>query len=262
MLDVTDTPEVSRHGVSVVLPAYNEQDNIVNAVTVATTVCSALFADHEVIVVDDGSTDRTADLVRTIASRDPSVRLVQHNPNRGYGEALRSGFTAAQKDLIFFTDADNQFDMWELERFIPWIDRVGVVAGYRVNREDRLMRVFNGWAWNMLVRSLFCVPVRDIDCAFKLFRREVFDVIDLKSIGAMVNTELMVKVGRSGVGIVEIGVHHLPRRAGQARGANPKVIATAFREVASLYRQLHDAGVEDTPGVYTTPPVRKRGVRR
>ena len=251
-----------RHGISVVLPAYNEQENIVTSVTTATAVCSALFVDHEIIVVDDGSSDRTADLVKTIALRDPSVRLVQHNPNRGYGEALRSGFNAATKDLIFFTDADNQFDLWELERFIPWIDKVGVVAGYRMNREDPPMRRFNAWGWNLLVRSLFCVPVRDIDCAFKLFRREVFDVVDLESVGAMVNTELMVKIGRSGVSIVEIGVHHLPRRAGVARGANPRVIYTAFKELGSLYRQLHDAGVEDTPGIYTTPPMRKRRVRR
>ena len=224
MTDPDHILNASAYSISVVLPAYNEQDNIVNAVTTATAVCSALFIDHEVIVVDDGSGDRTADLVRTMALRDPAVRLVQHNPNRGYGEALRSGFQAAQKDLIFFTDADNQFDMWELERLVPWIDKCGVVAGFRMNREDPVMRRFNGWAWNMLVRSLFCVPVRDIDCAFKLFRREVFDVIDLESVGAMVNTELMVKVGRSGVGMVEIGVHHLPRRAGVARGAHPKVI--------------------------------------
>ncbi|HVU75068.1 MAG TPA: glycosyltransferase family 2 protein [Mycobacteriales bacterium] len=248
----------TRHGISVVLPAFNEQDNIATAVMAATTVGTTLFADHEVIVVDDGSSDRTAELVRTMARADPAIVLVQHDRNRGYGEALRSGFRAATKDLIFFTDADNQFDMWELERFVPWIDTASVVAGYRVNREDTFVRRLNARGWNLLVRSLFCVPVRDIDCAFKLFRREVFDVIDLESVGAMVNTELMVKVGRSGVGIVEIGVRHLPRRAGVARGAHPRVIARALREVVSLYRQLHDAGVEDTPGIYTTPPERRR----
>ncbi|MGI8491134.1 MAG: glycosyltransferase family 2 protein [Acidimicrobiales bacterium] len=224
--------------ISIVLPAYNEEDNIVAAVTRATEVADRLFTDHEVIVVDDGSSDRTASLTEQIIAGDPRVRLVRHGRNRGYGEALRSGFNAARMDLVFFTDADNQFDLTELDRFLPWIEKVDVVAGYRRNRQDRLMRRVNGIAWNLLVRALFYVPVRDIDCAFKLFRRSVFKELDLKAVGAMVNTELMVKLGRSGCGVVEIPVTHLPRTAGQARGANPRVIAKAFHELFAMYRRL------------------------
>ena len=247
------------HTLSVVLPAYDEQDNIERAVATVTEVAERLFADHEVIVVDDGSADDTAAIVHSLARSDPRVRLVQHPENRGYGEALRTGFTEARMDLVFMTDADNQFDVWELGRFLPWIERTDVVVGYRVNRQDTAPRRLNAWGWNMMMRGLFHVPVRDIDCAFKLFRREVFDVVDLNAVGAMVSTELMVKLGRAGLGIMEIGVHHYPRTAGVARGAHPRVIATALREVAGMYRDLHRLEALDLPhGIRPARPLQRQ----
>ncbi len=225
---------------SFILPAHNEEANILAAIERAQDVGRRLCDDYEIIVVDDGSTDRTAALVEEASHADPKVRLVPHEMNRGYGEALRTGFGTARLDLVFFTDADNQFDMNELERFIPLIEHVDVVAGYRVKRQDPLMRRFFAAGWNVLVRSLFYVPVRDIDCAFKLFRRSVFERIDLESIGAMVNTELMVKLARSGASVVEVGVTHLPRTAGASSGANPKVIARAFRELWRMRRRLQE----------------------
>jgi glycosyltransferase involved in cell wall biosynthesis len=224
--------------VSIVLPAYDEEPNIEQAIAEATAVAERLFARHEVIVVDDGSHDRTAELVHAIRERDPRVRLVSHADNRGYGEALRTGFLAAKLDFVFFTDADLQFDLGELEKFMQYAGTVDVVAGYRLNRQDRLIRRLNGYAWNLLVRVLFYVPVRDIDCAFKLFDRRVLRDVDLESVGAMVNTELMVKLGRAGASVVEVGVHHRPRRAGQARGASPRVILTALREVQRMRKRL------------------------
>ena len=233
---------------SIVLPAFNEEGNIVTALKRARAISERLCEDHEVIVVDDGSTDSTAALVEEVAEGDPRVRLVRHGSNRGYGDALRSGFRAARMDLVFFTDADNQFDMDELERFLPWAERVDVVAGYRLNRQDTWFRRLNAKGWNYLVRVLFYVPVRDIDCAFKLFRRDLLERLDLESVGAMVNTELMVKLGRSGAGVVELGVTHLPRTSGKARGANPRVIAKAFSELFAMYRRLHGHGVERSWG--------------
>jgi len=229
---------------TIVLPAFNEEGSIERALADATRVSDRMCAEHEIIVVDDGSHDGTAELVMSAAAADPRIRLVQHPRNLGYGEALRSGFRAARLDLVFFTDADNQFDLDELEAFLPWTDVVDVVAGYRTNRQDTWFRRLNARAWNYLVRALFYVPVRDIDCAFKLFRRKVFETIDLESVGAMVNTELMVKLGRSGAGVVELGVTHYPRTAGQARGASPRVIARALYELAKMYRRLErtDAG--------------------
>jgi glycosyltransferase involved in cell wall biosynthesis len=224
--------------VSIVLPAYNEEANIEQALAEATGVAERLFGEHEIVVVDDGSTDRTGALARAAAERDPRVRLVAHQGNRGYGEALRTGFLAARLDFVFFTDADLQFDLDELEGFLQYAGTVDVVAGYRLNRQDPLVRRLMAYAWNLLVRVLFYVPVRDIDCAFKLFDRRVLRDVDLESVGAMVNTELMVKLGRAGASVVEVGVHHRPRRAGEARGASPRVVLTALREVKRMRRRL------------------------
>ena len=223
---------------SIVLPAYNEEANVEEAIAEATATAERLLGEYEVIVVDDGSSDSTADLVERIAREDPRVRLVRHEANRGYGEALRSGFLASRLDHVFFTDADLQFDIAELERFLPFAGTVDVVAGFRRNRQDGLVRRILANGWNVIVRVLFYVPVRDIDCAFKLFDRRALNDVDIESVGAMVNTELMVKLGRSGASVVEVGVTHRPRRAGRPRGANLRVIATAVRELARMRRDL------------------------
>jgi glycosyltransferase involved in cell wall biosynthesis len=224
--------------VSIVLPAFNEEGNVEQAVAEAAAAAERLFAEHEIIVVDDGSRDATSQIAKGISKEDPRVRVICHGRNRGYGEALRTGFLASRLDFVFFTDADLQFDLNEIERFMPYAGAVDVVAGYRVNRQDSRSRRLMAYAWNLLVRVLFYVPVRDIDCAFKLFDRRVLEEIDIESVGAMVNTELMVKLGRRGASVVEVGVHHRPRRAGEARGASSKVIATAFREVLQMRRRL------------------------
>lgn len=257
----TSSAADSTRRLSIVLPAFNEEANIVEAIARATSAADALCQDHEVIVVDDGSRDRTAQLVREMAARDRRIRLLQHERNLGYGEALRTGFQACSMDLVCFTDADNQFDLNELDRFLPWIDKVEVVAGYRLDRQDRLIRRICALGWNLLVRVIFYVPVRDIDCAFKLFRRYVFDSLDLESIGAMVNTEMMVKLGRSGSGVVEIPVTHRPRTAGQARGANPRVIARALIELVKMSGRLRqiDAGHLPAAAVSPTAPAALRG---
>jgi hypothetical protein len=224
--------------VSIVLPAHNEEANIEQAIAEATTVGERLFREHEVIVVDDGSCDSTAALARAIGGRDPRVRVVGHGRNRGYGEAIRTGFMSAQLDYIFFTDADLQFDLNEVEGFLQYAGVVDVVAGYRISRRDPVARRFIAWSWNLLVRALFYVPVRDIDCAFKLFDRRVLREVEIESVGAMVNTELMVKAGRAGASVVEVGVHHRPRRAGRAQGASPRVVAMALRELVRMRRRL------------------------
>jgi hypothetical protein len=153
-------------------------------------------------------------------------------------------------DYLFFTDADNQFDIEELALLLPWAQHVDVVAGYRTNRQDSPTRRAFAWLWNRLVRVLFYVPVRDIDCAFKLFRRDVLDDVDIESVGALVNTELMVKLGRTGKTVVEVGVTHLPRTAGTARGASIKVILRALIETRRMYSRLSELG----PGPAPTPP--------
>jgi glycosyltransferase involved in cell wall biosynthesis len=236
--DGQGSPQQRSLSVSIVLPAYNEDANVQQALAEATAMAERLFAEHEIIVVDDGSHDRTAELARAVVQRDPRVRVISHGRNHGYGEALRTGFLASRLDFVFFTDADLQFDVNELERFLPYVGTVDVVAGYRINRQDSHSRRLMAYAWNLLMRVLFYVPVRDIDCAFKLLDRRILAEVDIESVGAMVNTELMVKLGRKGASVVEVGVHHRPRRAGQARGASPRVIATAFREVLRMRKRL------------------------
>jgi len=226
------------HRVSIILPAFNEAPNVEEAVRQALDVSDDLLAEAEVIVIDDGSTDDTAAIVRRLSAEDDRVRLEQHERNRGYGEAVRTGLSAARLNLVFLTDADLQFDLHELKRFLPLIDHVDVVAGYRIDRQDSAMRRLTARVWNWIVRVVFYVPVRDIDCAFKLFRREVFDDIDLSAVGAMVSTEVMVRVARSGCSVVEVGVTHYPRTAGKARGAAPSVIVKAVAELLNIRRHL------------------------
>jgi glycosyltransferase involved in cell wall biosynthesis len=241
--------------VSIVLPAFDEEANIAQAVREATAAAERLFAEHEILVVDDGSRDRTRAVALGLATADPRIRVLAHERNLGYGDALRTGFLASRLEYVFMTDADLQFDLRELERLVPHARHADVVAGYRVNRCDPAARRVLGQTWNILIRALFYVPVRDIDCAFKLFDRRVLDTIDLESVGAMVNTELMVKLARRGARVVEIGVTHRPRRAGQARGASPSVVLTAMRELLAIRRRLAalDGGGEpahDRPDAY------------
>jgi glycosyltransferase involved in cell wall biosynthesis len=235
---MTEQDLFSGPSVSFVLPSYNEEANIERAIEQTRAVAVRLCSQWEILVVDDGSTDRTAEIVRCASASEPSIKLISHSCNRGYGEALRSGFAAAQFEFVFFTDADNQFDMNDLELLMVWVDRADVVAGYRKVRRDTFIRQVNAWGWNRLVRMLFYVPVRDIDCAFKLFRREVLQQIDIQSRGAMINTEIMVKLARSGCLIVEVGVNHFPRIAGAPQGAKLRVIARALREVRKMYPHL------------------------
>jgi glycosyltransferase involved in cell wall biosynthesis len=223
---------------SVVVPAHDEADNIDACLDAVTKAAERFFAEHEVIVVDDGSGDDTAARVLRRAELDPRIRLVQHDRNRGYGEALRSGFAAATLDLLFFTDADNQFDLDELAAFTTVFDECDVAAGYRIRRQEGWRRRAGARAWNLLVRRAFGVPLRDVDCAFKLIRRPLLAEIELSATGAMVNTEMITRLVQRGARVREIGVTHLPRTAGEASGGDLRVIARAFRELAALYPSL------------------------
>jgi len=225
-------------GLSIVLPAYNEEANVESAAEEVSTVAQQLGIDYEIILVNDGSTDRTGDIACEIAQRIPSFRLVSHYPNRGYGGSLKAGFAAATKDLIAFVPADKQFVFSEIDRFLEQIVEADIVCGYRANRQDTFIRKLNAFGWNMLVQLLFGYLCRDIDCGFKLFRREVLEHVTIVSDGAMIDTEFLAGARARGFRIAELPVTHLPRVAGEAAGANFKVIAKAFHDLVRFRRRL------------------------
>ena len=216
---------------SVVIPAYNEEQNVTSAVQSVSDVLKTLGIDYEIIVVNDGSKDRTGQVVKDLVGKVPRLRLVEHYPNRGYGGALKAGFAAATKDLVAFVPADNQFDFGQVRLLLDRLDGAAIVSGYRANRQDPLIRKLNAFGWNSVVRLLFGYLARDIDCGFKLFRRELLDQVTLDSNGAMIDTELLAGAKLRGYRVAEVPVTHLPRVAGHPTGANPRVIIRAFRDL-------------------------------
>ncbi|MGE4285388.1 MAG: glycosyltransferase family 2 protein [Phycisphaerae bacterium] len=227
---------------SVFFPCYNEQDNISALLEKTLAFLPNISDDFEVIVVDDGSCDNTAEIVRKFADTDPCVKLISHQENLGYGAALQSGFKAAGKDFVFYTDGDNQFHIEDLARIVPLITdpaiKVDIVSCYRVNRQDSLLRRFNGHLWSSLMGILFGIRLKDVDAAFKLYRREVFDNIKLKSSGALIDTEVLARASRRGYRIVQYPVDHYPRLYGESSGGNIKVVLKAFTELFKLWLDI------------------------
>jgi len=231
-------------GLSIVLPCHDEAENVEAMIADATAAARRVADAHEILVVDDGSADATRELAAAAALRDPRVRLLVHERNRGYGAALRTGFAAARLEWVFLTDADRQFDLADLDRAVAPAERCDIVAGYRLRRADPLHRRANAHAWNALVGRTFGLAVRDVDCAFKLMRRDVIQRLPLGAEGAMVSTELLVRAQAAGAEIVELGVHHRPRTAGRSSGASPAVVLRAFRELRALHAQLRAEAAE------------------
>jgi glycosyltransferase involved in cell wall biosynthesis len=224
--------------ISVFFPCYNEQENVGRTVQKALDVLEKLDADFEVIIVDDGSADDTGRIADEIAGRDSRVKAVHHRRNLGYGAALQSGFKAATKELVFFTDGDGQFDISEMPPLIEMMEQYDIVSCYRLDRRDPIIRKINGWCWTWLVCLVFGMKIRDIDCAFKLYKRKIFDKIELSSTSALINAEILARAFRKGYRIAQKGVHHYPRTYGAQTGANIRVILRAFKELFKLQRRI------------------------
>jgi glycosyltransferase involved in cell wall biosynthesis len=223
---------------SVFFPCYNEEANLPRVVSRAVKVLDGLNRHYEIIVVDDGSTDGTARIARDLAGRHQRLRLVTHPANLGYGRALRSGFQAAAMELICYTDGDGQFDLAELPPLLSLIDRYDIVSCYRRKRQDPLPRRIKGWCWTRLVCRLFNLNIRDVNCGFKLFRREVFQDMELLSSGALIDAEVLARASRRGFGIVQKSVRHLPRTSGDQSGGDWSVMLRAFKELLELRRRI------------------------
>jgi glycosyltransferase involved in cell wall biosynthesis len=225
---------------SLILPAYNEEANIEAVVRDALATLPDFTDEFEIIVVNDGSQDRTGDIVARLASEDARVRTVRHQRNRGYGAALTSGFRASRGDFVMFMDADRQLDIRDLRFLAPFASEFDVIAGFRKERSDPLHRRLFAECFNVVVRIFFGVHLRDIDCAFKLFRGDFIRGMTLTSPGALINTEIQAKARRQGARLQQIGVNHYPRVAGQPTGGSLRVILRAMRETIALWWRMRD----------------------
>lgn len=228
------------YSLSLFLPCFNEEQNVERTVRESVAALSEVTDDFEVIVVNDGSRDRTGEIAERLAAENAHVRVCHHEQNRGYGGALRTGFLAAHKDLVCFMDADGQFDVREISDLLSLADKADIVNGFRINRRDPFFRSLNAFLFNRLVRLLFGLKVTDLNCAFKLYHRKVVDAIapQLESTGAFINAEMLIRAKKAGFSIVEVGVHHYPRAAGTQTGAKLSVILRAFKELFALFRKL------------------------
>jgi len=239
---------------SVVLPAFNEQYNLRRTVEAARVILPAVADRWEIIIVNDGSGDATGRICDALASQMPEVRALHHPGNKGYGAALKSGIAAARNEWIFFSDSDGQFDFAEITRLIEHAPDSDIVAGYRKRRNDPFYRALNAAGWNILVRLSLGIAVRDIDCAFKLFRRTVFERVQIRSVGAMVNTEILSQARRFGMRLREVEVTHFPRTHGQPSGAKLRVILKAFRELFRMWWKLRNI-THEQEGLYPRTPI-------
>lgn len=225
--------------ISIILPVYNEEKNIENVVRSIVNFMPGVFDKFEIILVDDGSNDQTPNIIKKISEGDAVIKTVRHPKNIGYGAALISGFKVSHYPLLFFMDSDGQFDMSEIKRLLPYSEKFDIVAGIRTARRDSLYRVFAGRMYNSLICLLFGIKTKDITCGFKLFKRQVFDKMELKSRGGFLNVEMLVKSKRLGYTIKEVGISHLPRTLGKETGASLKAIILKISDIFRLWADLH-----------------------
>lgn len=229
----------SNISLSVFFPAYYDEKNIGKVVTSAIEVLTELkLKDFEIIIIEDGSPDRTAEVADELAAKFDKVRVIHHDKNMGYGATLKDGFLSAKLDYVFYTDGDNQFDLKELKKFVAMLPYTDIVVGYRKHKQYSLYRKFTSLCYNYLLRLLFDIHYWDIDCAFKIFPTKLFKEINIDSVDAFIDAEIMLKAKQKGYSVTEIGVMHLPRVDGISTGARPSVILKTIREVFAYRKKL------------------------
>jgi glycosyltransferase involved in cell wall biosynthesis len=226
-------------GLSIFFPAYNDSGTIASLVIVALRTARKLTPDHEVIVVNDGSADGTPGILEELASIYPQVRIVHHEKNRGYGGALRTGFASATRDVIFYTDGDAQYDPAEMEALWRRFDQnVDLVNGYKISRSDPLHRIIIGRIYHHIVKLLFGLTVRDVDCDFRMMRRSIFDTVHLEKNSGVICLEMMKKITDAGFRIAEVPVHHYHRAYGKSQFFNFRRLYRTAIDVMKLWFAL------------------------
>ncbi|MBS1823792.1 MAG: glycosyltransferase family 2 protein [Acidobacteria bacterium] len=242
---------MSRNGrasetISVFFPAYNDAPSLPSLLEKTFAVLRSQFPQHEVIVINDGSQDDTAAVLQRLQQHyGPALRIITHERNRGYGGALRSGFSAARNDLVFYTDGDGQYDPTELPRLFEQLTpATGFVNGYKLERNDPWHRILIGRIYNRFARALFGVHIRDIDCDFRLIRRELLENIQLTSTSGTICVELVRKLELSGWAVAEVGVHHYPRQHGRSQFFRIRSLLTTMFQLIRLRVQLWTAAAK------------------
>ncbi len=243
--------------ISVFFPSYNEEENVRETVLSAHEYLKPRFADYEILVISCASTDRTGEIVKELMKTIPHLRLITGPVNPGYAFSVRTGFLTAlesKKDLIFYTDGDRQFDIKELDNLLPLIDRYDIVTGFKIERNDPVMRSWMSWVYNLTMRLLFHVRVRDVNCAFKLYKREVIESVHFipSLTQGVINTEVYASAMKHGYTIAEVPVHHYARMKGNGGDARigprnssffafvrPVIIWRFLKDTVHLWRKVH-----------------------
>jgi len=227
---------------SLFFPAYNEESNLKNTIEKAIPVLKQVALRYEILIINDGSKDKTGEVALQLARKYPFIRVVTHSPNRGYGAALKSGMYKSRFDWIAFTDSDGQFDFSEITKFIKKQKetKADLVIGYYLKRAVPFYRILGSKIWELSVWLLFGLKVTDTDCGFKFFKKEVVEKIPKLEAerGPFISSEFLIKVQKAGFKIVEVGVHHYPRKAGQQTGSSLKVILSGLKDLIRLKRKI------------------------
>jgi glycosyltransferase involved in cell wall biosynthesis len=225
--------------ISAFFPAYNDGGTIPSMVLAAIRTMRQLTDDYEVVVVNDGSQDYTAEVLEELATRTPELRVIHHPQNRGYGGALRTGFASATKEWLFYTDGDAQYDPRELTELVEALrEGVDVVNGFKISRNDSLIRRFIGWAYHHVVRLAFGFKLRDVDCDFRLIRRSIFDEVELESDSGTICLEMVKKFQDAGYVFAEVPVHHYSRAYGSSQFFNWRRLVRTARQLWALWWKL------------------------
>jgi glycosyltransferase involved in cell wall biosynthesis len=255
---MTGDPPGKPASLTIFFPAYNDEGTIASLVIQAVHVASRLTSDFEILVINDGSSDATREVADELARTYPQVRAIHHQRNRGYGGALRTGFASATKDLIAYTDGDAQYDPSEFEalwrRLTPEAD---MVTGYKISRADPLHRIVIGRLYHFTVKLMFRLRVRDVDCDFRLMRREIFDRVKLERDTGVICLELMRKVQDAGCRVLEEPVHHYHRLHGRSQFFNFRRVFWTGVDVLRLWLQLVvlGRGRQSTPVLFKNPTI-------
>lgn len=228
-------------GISLVIPIYNEEENIERTVSVACRVLAEVSSDYELVLVDDASRDRTPAILDRLARENSRIQVVHHPKNRKLGGSLKTGFSRATKEIVVYSDADLPFDFHEIQRAIHVIETIGadIVAAYRHDRtSDRWYRILYTLTYNWLIRLIYRIRIRDVNFAFKVFKREILAQLPVRSEGSFINAEILIRAQRMGFYICQIGVDYFVRRKGQSTLASPRVILKIITEMIGCYPEL------------------------